>query len=752
MRKVAKVLLIGLFLCLIVIFALFLYVVITISKIDNSQMLNLDKLNNINAQIKIYDDNNENLVTTSSSGVKTISLNDLPEYVPKAFISIEDKKFYNHNGLNYGRIIKAGVKNIFSGSTKEGASTITQQLIKNTHLTSEKTMTRKIQEAYLALKLEKQYTKSQILETYLNVIYFGNSAYGLESASQTYFDKSAKDLTIAESATLAGLIKSPRTYSPLHNPEKCKSRRDLVLKNMLDDKIITQTEYNEAISTPLIALDLDDINHILNKQILQEATKILDISETDISTSGYKIYTYINKTIQDELATIYNNNIDNAIIVIDNKTNGVLGYLGNGEQKRQTGSTIKPFLSYAPAFEKGLLSPATPINDEKTNFAGYSPKNANNKYLGWTDVRTSLVKSLNVPAVKCLEYSGIQNSINIAKKFGFEFSNNDNHLAIALGATAQGFSIQEVANAYSALSRNGQYEKLKFIKEIKDNKGKTVYKAKNDFHQAVSTETAYLLNDILKETKSIGTAKKLSVLNLENLCAKTGTVGTKNNQNSDAWCVSYTPEYTALSWFGNTSANPDNNLAQNQNGGTISASQSVKVWDILKKHYNINKDFKKPANIVEVSLDSLSLENQKLELASDKTPQRFIVKDIFNKKYIPKTESKNFSILTAPILSLQSTQNQLKFSFEGLSYLSYELIQIQENQETKIALITGEDETMYYEIQKPTKDTEYYLKIKYSNPTFLDEAKSNIVKIKVENETNQTTFEKIKGWFTRKST
>ena len=154
----------------------------------------------------------------------------MPEYVPKAFISIEDKKFYNHNGLNYGRIIKAGVKNIFSGSTKEGASTITQQLIKNTHLTSEKTMTRKIQEAYLALKLEKQYTKSQILETYLNVIYFGNSAYGLESASQTYFDKSAKDLTIAESATLAGLIKSPRTYSPLHNPEKCKSRRDLVLK------------------------------------------------------------------------------------------------------------------------------------------------------------------------------------------------------------------------------------------------------------------------------------------------------------------------------------------------------------------------------------------------------------------------------------------------------------------------------------------------------------------------------------------
>lgn len=230
MQKVTKIFFLVFLIFFCIIIATGIYIIVTISKIDNLEALNLDGMNLLNTQIQIYDNEENQILTASATGQQTTNLAELPNYVGDAFVSIEDKTFYSHNGLNYVRIAKAGVKNMLSGYAKEGASTITQQLIKNIYLTNEKTLSRKVQEAYLAIKLEQKYPKEKILETYLNVIYFGNGAFGIENAARSFFDKPARELTLAESATLAGIIKSPKTYSPTQNKEKCLERRNLVLK------------------------------------------------------------------------------------------------------------------------------------------------------------------------------------------------------------------------------------------------------------------------------------------------------------------------------------------------------------------------------------------------------------------------------------------------------------------------------------------------------------------------------------------
>ncbi len=738
MKKIAKISII--FLCIIVflILCLFVYVGIIISQTEGGTNLNLAKLNNYQAQVKIYDKNEEEFVTTSTKGNNVISLQDLPEYTPQCFISIEDKRFYEHNGINLGRIMKACVKNIFSGYAKEGASTITQQLIKNTHLNSEKTMSRKIQEAYLAIKLEQQYSKQEILETYLNVIYFGNSSYGIENATQNYFGHSAKNLTLAESATLAGLIKSPKRYSPIFNKENCIARRNLVLKNMLDDNKISQTEYENAINEPLNALNQTNSLEIFNKVVLDEAMQILNLSETDVSTKGYKIYTYIDKSLQNELKkNIENSDIENAIIAIDNKTNGVVAYLGNCEQNRQIGSTIKPILCYAPAFEMNKLSPITPINDEKTDFNGYTPKNASGNFAGWVSTRQALAKSLNIPAIKTLEYNTIPKSIEYAKKFGLHFTDNDNHLAIALGATQFGENLQIIANAYATFARNGKYATLNFIKRIETNNGTILYQNKDTYQQIIGEDTAYMINDILKDTITYGTARKLSNLGIP-LSAKTGTVGTNNGSNTDAWCISYNPQFTVGVWYGNTKDAQDN-LTSSQNGGTIASNLNKNVWQEIIKKYQVKEDFIQPESVEKLRLDSISLSSQKIELASPETPEMYTVCDIFAKRYAPTTTSKNFSQITVPVLSLSNNNPLLSLSWEGLDYLNYALIK-EENGETEILHeFEGKNERFTFEIPIPAENCSFYLRVSYKTSKNEQIANSNIVKFQPTTKTKLDT-------------
>lgn len=749
MKKVLKIFLILGSIFLVILLALAFFVAITIVQTTDTVSLDIAKLNSYNSQIKIFDNNDDELVTTSISGTKTINLEELPDFVPEAFISIEDKKFYTHNGINLKRIVKAGINNILSGYAKEGASTITQQLIKNTHLSSEKTFTRKIQEAYLSTQLEQKYEKDEILETYLNVIYFGNGAYGIESAAQNYFGHSAKELTLPESATLAGLIKSPKTYSPRFNPENSLTRRNLVLKNMQYDGYITNDEYNDAISAPLNVIESKDSQDTFNKIVLEEAMKILNLSERDVSTMGFKIHTYINIDLQNEIAQNLKalDNIENAIVIIDNSNNSVITYIGNAEQKRQVGSTIKPLLCYAPAFENGTLSPITPILDEEINYNGYSPKNANNKYLGWVSARTALSKSLNVPAVKVLEYNGVDKSLAIAKKFGLNFDSEDNHLAIALGATKYGESLQTMTNAYSVFAKSGNFGKLNFIKRIETGAGSTIYEAAPNTQRIIGDDTAFLINDILKDTVTNGTAKRLSGLNIP-LSAKTGTVGVSvDNTNTDAWCISYSPQFTVGAWYGNTTNSAQNNLSSTQNGGTIASDACKTSWEKLKRHFSINKDFTPPKSVEKFNIDALALENKKIELANESTPEMFVLSDWFAKKYAPTTYSQIFDNITAPTLQMTVKDDEITLLWEGLSYQNYDLYQISNGKTTVLSTFEGKNDTMKFSLPKPTQNADFYVVATMKNDK-TKEKSSNIEKFYITKTITPSPTKKIiKSWF-----
>lgn len=712
MQKVTKIFFLVFLIFFCIIIATGIYIIVTISKIDNLEALNLDGMNLLNTQIQIYDNEENQILTASATGQQTTNLAELPNYVGDAFVSIEDKTFYSHNGLNYVRIAKAGVKNMLSGYAKEGASTITQQLIKNIYLTNEKTLSRKVQEAYLAIKLEQKYPKEKILETYLNVIYFGNGAFGIENAARSFFDKPARELTLAESATLAGIIKSPKTYSPTQNKEKCLERRNLVLKNMLEDKKIDEAEYASALAEP-INVSENDFNADILKEIFDEATQKLNLSERDISSAGYKIYTTLDSRLLKNVIALKSADKENIVMVIDNKTGAIIAGFGNMSIRRHPASTIKPFICYAPGFERGILSPATPLDDSITNFNGYMPKNANGKYIGWTDVRNSLSKSLNIPAVKALEYVGLDNAVNDANKLDFGLSSDDKNLALALGATKSGISIKTVANAYATLARLGSKTELSMISHITDSFGNELYRHSPTAVKVLSPESAYLINDILKDSVTNGTARKLQQLELPAMRAKTGTAGTKDAKNTDAWCISYTPEFTVLSWYGNSQGDHSLDLEKSENGGTISASQNVKIWQELKKFYEVKADFARPKGVVEVAIDTLSLEKQKLELAGENTPECYQKLELFNERFVPKTVSLNFDKIEPPTLELQKSEDKLNLSWQGNKLYRYTLFCESAAGVNKLKIIDGTDSEMIETLKLPTTTIAYWVEVEY---------------------------------------
>ena len=497
---------------------------------------------------------------------KSADISTLNEYTANAFVSIEDKRFYKHNGLDVRRIVGAIVSNIKSMSFKEGASTITQQLIKNTHLTSGKTLKRKINEMLLAHKLEKTLDKKQILETYLNTIYFGRNAYGIEKASAVYFDKSAKDLTLAESATLAGMIKAPSTYSPDVHMGKCIERRNLVLKTMLENGFIEEKAYEEAKNEKLTLANktVGSMGYVQNT--LAQAAELLRISEKQLLTSNYVIRTYYEPNKQNALkeATAKSGKTANANMTaafVDNKTLGVAACIGNARQRRQVGSTVKPFAVYAPAFDKLKLTENSLILDEKTNFSGYMPKNFDDKYHGWTTVKAALTQSYNVPAVKILNSVGLDSACEYMKEMGIKTATNEQNLSMALGNINGGINCAELTQAYATLANDGNCGQISFIKEISLDKN-VVYKHVPKYKKVFSAQAAQAVTDCLRSAVESGTAHNLSSCNVV-VAAKTGTVGTSQG-NTDALVCGYTKNGTFTVWLYS-----DEMLPNDFTGGTL---------------------------------------------------------------------------------------------------------------------------------------------------------------------------------------
>lgn len=652
----------------------FLYLSISFIKFSNLS-LNKDLLTNTSLNIEIFNIENEKIKENNSFNGSYVKLENLNDYTKNAFISIEDKTFYKHNGVNLKRIVKAILINIKNHSYKEGASTISQQLIKNTHLSGEKTIERKIKEICLTKKLEKEFSKDEILEYYLNIVYFGNNNYGLEKASNYYFSKESKDLSLSESALLAGLLCSPKNYSPILNPEKSINRRNLVLDEMAKDGKISYSDAIKAKNEKLILKINNSKENKLNsysEQAIDESIKILRMPAKQIAIGGYKIYTYQSPTMQKNLENAFldiNHNCDTCGIILDNQSKSVSAFVGNSpykilENKRQPGSLLKPIIAYAPAINENIISPSTMLLDEEINISGFSPKNANGTFSGYVSTREALSKSINIPAVKVLSYVGIEKAKSYAKKLGVEFSEDDASYALALGGMTYGVNIKQIANSYMCFANCGQFSDAKFVHFITDKNGKIIYKNEPKTSMVFREDTAFLINDMLKTSAQTGTAKKLQSLN-KPIASKTGTVGIKNSkENLDAWNVSYDKNITSVIWFGNLDNTP------------ISISGGNEPTEVNKNIFkNIQvEDFSKPTSVEEKEIDLIELEeNHRVMFVNENTPERYKKSEYFS-RFNSSNETSTLFLLPPNLEAYISSINEQKIlNFTTLKYLKYDI-------------------------------------------------------------------------------
>ena len=640
-----------------------------------------DKLVNINRTIKYLDINNE-VFCEESNGISVVELDNIPKHTIDAFVAIEDKRFYNHNGVDYKGLLRAIFNNVKTFSFKEGASTISQQLIKNTHLTSDKTLKRKFSEIKLAFELEKRYNKNDILEKYLNTIYFGDNCYGISAASEHYFNKKPNDLDVNESAILAGIIKAPNNYSPINNETNCNKRKNLVLKEMYSQGYIDKQTFEENINKPvLVYLQESTPNEYTYTDLAKmELNKILQSSP--YGKNHLKVYTNYDPNCQRLLKenVINEQTKCDKTSVLLNKNGEIKAYYSTcGNIKRQAGSIIKPILVYAPAIENDVVTEATKIVDEKTDFNGYCPSNYNNKYYGNISVKDALTQSSNVCAVKILNYTGIENSLKYIRKTDINVNQNDNSLSIALGSLNEGTDLLSLTAAYSVFNNYGNYFKYFCINKICDENDKTIYYHKNIPTKIFSDDTITIMNDMLLNVVKEGTAKKLSYLNFP-IYGKTGTVGNSNG-NFDAYSISYTDDSLLGVWFGNK----DNSLMNNNvTGGHYPTIMATKIWDEFYSN-KTPKAIPISNSVSEVYIDKLTYEESgKIILADNICPERYKQKVLLKNKNIIKDYSTRFSSpkIIDYKLSVNNNQNNLQLCLT--EYCNAEIYKVVDNKKTLI--------------------------------------------------------------------
>ena len=720
MKKTRKVLKI-LFIIMIIFASVTIVGSITYYKITtHGLLLDKEKLQILNPTkaLSIFDSDLNEIKPTSVSYVK---LSKLSSDTKNAFISVEDKRFYKHHGIDMLRIGGAIMSNLKSRSFSEGASTISQQLVKNTQLSNEKTISRKLKEIKLTHELENDYTKDEILELYLNNIYFGNGCYGIENASKHYFNKPASALTLSESALLAGSINAPSVYDVIKNTDTAIKRRDLVLNLMHKHGKIDDDALNSA-KSETINLNINDIsgNSSLYKNIIDEACEILNISEFELNNSNYKIYTKLDKSLSSQAKTISQNlsvDCNNASLVIDNKTHQIIMQNGNSkvlDSYWQPGSLIKPILVYAPAIEKDIISPATKILDEKINISGYAPENADKKYHGYISAKSALANSYNIPAVKLLNEIGIEEAKNFAKKLGITFEPSDNHLALALGGFEKGLTPKVLCDAYSAFACGGSFQASSYISKItKDDK--TIFQNKKHEKSVMKDSTAFLINDILKECATSGTAKKLNSLSFS-VCSKTGTVGKSNsNKNLVAYNVAYTSDYTILTIL------QSNDMPSSVNGSSYPTLINKEIFSQLYKNKKPS-EFVKPTSVELVKLNKTSYENNKLI----RTDNNDSTNEYFSTTNSPEKNPKEFQ-LTA----INSTTSKPILCFTVNKNYDFWLIRTQKNKEEILYSSLENNEKNIRFIDKTAKSNEIYeYKLKFCVKSENEEFFSNAIKLK----------------------
>ncbi|WP_155593587.1 transglycosylase domain-containing protein [Lysinibacillus cavernae] len=589
-----------------------------------------------------------------------VSLDEMSPYLKEAVVAVEDKDFYKHSGFDYSRIAGAILVDIKAGGKVQGASTITQQYARNLYLSHEKSWTRKLNEALYAYRLEVFYDKDEILEGYLNTVYYGHGMYGVEAASRFYYGKSAADLTLAEAAMLTGVPKGPSIYSPIANLEKATNRQHVILKLMGDQGAITQEEKTRAENEQLV---LKNDSWVATKSVApyfldvawQEASEILKSKNLDISEGGWTIQTTLNlehqKAAEEAVAkNMPANDLQTAFVSMESTSGAVTALVGGRDYsvssfnrvtqaKRQPGSTIKPIL-YAAALENGY-TPLTFLDVGETTFTydngrgTYAPKNVNGQFADHDmTMAQAIAISDNIYAVKTLEDIGFKEFHDMANRFSVGIGAKDN-LSIALGTIET--TLYEMTNAYNILASQGQQTIPTTIVSIKNAHGDVIYENKGvtgKTETAISKENAYILTEMMTgifdpvfSDYSPATGISIRSRMTHTYAAKSGST------NSDQWLIGFTPNLTAGVW---------NGYDQGKNLTTKEDTAATKqIWIDFMENVNKgtkNEDFKKPKGVEGVVID---IETGKL--ATDACPKQRLV--YIEAKDVPTEKCTNFDIL-----------------------------------------------------------------------------------------------------------
>ncbi|MFD2829328.1 transglycosylase domain-containing protein [Corticicoccus populi] len=609
---------------------------------------------------RIFDQNDE-LITTIHQGQKRefVSIEDIPEQMTDAVLAVEDNRFYSHGAMDFIGLGRAVLNNITDGFGSGGASTITQQVVKRVFLTEEQTLERKAQEAYLAYRLEQEYSKDEILEMYLNKIYYSDGIYGVRTASIYYFGKELADLNLAEAAYLAGLPQLPNRYNLYVDPEHGTDRAHIVLRLMLEHERITQEEYDEAVNTDITAnlVERSEEDRASNDPEDPEYAAYIDVMKrelgqndnfgnmdvSEILSSGVDIYTNMDADIQTNLQNLTDNrdyyynpkfqhdDFDIASTILDTETGALVAISGGRDYQevvmhnqsltqKNTGSSIKPFTAYGPAIENFEWRTDQTIQDAYE----YTPEGTNNTIYNYdmqnhgnVTIREALSRSYNVPAVKAFEEVSDEFGADVPKEFaegaGLNYSAKDGGEDYQLtfndvlgGGDYSLFSPLQMAEAYATLGNGGEHNTAQSIRQVVTSDGDTI-EFENDSEQVMEDSTAFMLTDILKDTfRTNGSADYIQMDGL-NIAGKTGTTSYSretreqynlpDNAAKDAWIIGYTPEYTMSVWTGFTSTQ--------ENGETSLVGTDEHItpqWffrDIMQTISSYNgQDFEQPDSVV----------------------------------------------------------------------------------------------------------------------------------------------------------
>lgn len=514
--------------------------------------------------------------------IQPVSLSVIPRYTQQAIISIEDKDFYNHPGFDVDSIGRALLTNIEEESFSQGASTLTQQLVKNTLLSQEKTILRKYQELVLALELERRYSKDDILEMYLNTAYFGEGAIGIQNAAQAYFSKDAADLTLSESALLAGILPAPSAYSPLTgNSDIAFNRQQLVLNLMREQGYITEEQQQTAENTEIV---FDPKPEELNTQaahfaLMVKEELIKEYGEQEIVRSGFRVKTTIDleqqtlaeQAVENQVNRLSGNDVTNgAAVALDPKNGEILALVGshdwfdeeNGKinmalRSRQPGSSFKPIV-YAQGLDEHVITPATMLDDKPITYSdGYKPRNYDNRFRNEIIARYALANSLNIPAIHVLERTGITDSIERAEKMGITTLTNPSDYGLSFVLGAAEVPLLEMTQAFGVFANHGELVKATTIIDIKDRDGKVIYTHNPEGEQALDEGVAFQIASILSDNQArqdtFGNALTLS----RTAAVKTGTT----EDYKDALTIGFTPSLVVGVWVGNNDNTPMDSIA-----------------------------------------------------------------------------------------------------------------------------------------------------------------------------------------------